>query len=285
MLPALRPIRESARRPPLWMPVPSRRQFDTTDIYQHNGGISDSPQFGSSAAMKPMSITATGRARSPLEKRPFLYQAASGEQGRKRGARLLCSNLSTRHLNFTVFVVTFSVAVALVSASKAAIAESPLKNATAVWNMADANGRTAEHVQLTAEGDVKLGVSLADVAREASLRRGGDGQVARFDGRHLVAEQDAAEPLELRGEKMTFCIRLRDPSGEWKVPLFARETPDDPFGRILYAQAISSGTIGTTSPRAACCGDRSSRSKQRPRGPARCTRRSPTGFAGRKSPS
>ena len=133
---------------------------------------------------------------------------------------------------------------AVLSAVSVAIAGAPLDDAAAVWNMADANGRASENARLTVEGDVKLGVPLEGPAREASLRRGGDGRVAEFDGGYLVAGQEAAEPLQLRGDKMTFCIRLRDPSGKWDVPLFSRHAAADPFGRILYPAPLNKAMVG-----------------------------------------
>jgi len=124
------------------------------------------------------------------------------------------------------------------------IAGSSMEDAAVVWNMADANAQAADNVRLTIKGDVRLGVPLEGSGRDASLRRGGDGRVAQFDGGYLVAGEEATAPLQLRGDKMTFCIRLRDPSGTWNVPLFAKHDPDDPYGRILYPTPLNKATVG-----------------------------------------
>jgi len=141
------------------------------------------------------------------------------------------------------FVVPLSTAVASWGALEA-IAGSPMEDAAAVWNMADANDQAADNVRLTVKGGVKLGVPLEGSARDASLRRGGDGRVAEFGGGYLVAGEEAAEPLHLCGNQMTFCVRLRDPSGTWNVPLFARHDPDDPFGGILYPAPLNKAMVG-----------------------------------------
>ena len=193
--------------------------------------------------MKPITITAKGRAQLPRVERPVIHEAATGTQGRKSGARLSCPNLSELQFHFAVFAMTMSTAFAI-AGEPGVFAESPLENATAVWDMADVNGAAAENARLTVEGDVMLGVGLEGSEREASLRRGGDGLVAQFHGGYLVARQDAAEPPQLRGEAMTFCIRLCNPSGTWNVPLFARKTPDDSFGRILYPAPLNKAMVG-----------------------------------------
>jgi beta-fructofuranosidase len=125
-----------------------------------------------------------------------------------------------------------------------AIAGSAMEDAAAVWNMADANAQAADNVRLTVKGNVRLGVPLEGSAHDTSLRHGGDGRVAQFDGGYLVAGEDAASPLQLRGDKMTFCIRLRDTSGTWKVPLFAKHAPDDPFGNILSPAPLNKAMVG-----------------------------------------
>ena len=47
---------------------------------------------------------------------------------------------------------------------------------------------------LAIEGNVKLGVELAGAERKASLRRGGDGRVAQFDGGYLRRGSRAGVP-------------------------------------------------------------------------------------------
>ena len=120
----------------------------------------------------------------------------------------------------------------------------PLDDAVAVWHMADLTGRggTAGQ-QLALRGDVAVGVPLEGADRKASLARGGDGHVAQFDGGYLIAGEGAPEALHLSGDKMTFCIRLRDLAGKWDAPLFARHAPDDELGKILYAAPLNTHTV------------------------------------------
>ncbi|KKL76495.1 hypothetical protein LCGC14_2044300, partial [marine sediment metagenome] len=131
-----------------------------------------------------------------------------------------------------------------ISAADSAEAGSPLDDAVAVWHMADLTGRGGTAGQLALRGDVAVGVPLEGADRQASLARGGDGHVAQFDGGYLIAGEGAPEALHLSGDKMTFCIRLRDPAGKWDVPLFARHAPNDPFGKILYAAALNKAMVG-----------------------------------------
>jgi len=120
----------------------------------------------------------------------------------------------------------------------------PLEDAVAVWHMADADGQAAERARLTVRDNVKLGVNLEGSEREASLRRGGDGRVAEFGGGYLIAGEGAAEAIHVSGDKMTFCIRLRDPAGKWDSPLFARHAPNDELGKILYAARLNKQVVG-----------------------------------------
>ena len=120
----------------------------------------------------------------------------------------------------------------------------PFEDAVAVWHMADRGGKASEPARLTVRGNVKLGVGLEGPEREASLRRGGDGQVAEFGGGYLIAGEKAAEALHLKGDKMTFCIRVRDPAGKWDAPLFARHAPSDRFGKIFYPAPLNKAMVG-----------------------------------------
>jgi len=121
---------------------------------------------------------------------------------------------------------------------------SPFADAVAVWHMGDDGGSAGAPFRLAAQGDVTLGVELAGAEREASLRRGGDGRVAHFKGGYLTAGDPAARAVRLGGDRMTFCIRLRDPSGTWATPLFARHAPDDAFGKVLYPAPLNERAAG-----------------------------------------
>jgi hypothetical protein len=146
-------------------------------------------------------------------------------------------------LKYTAISALLFLAVARSSAAEAA-GRSPFKDAVAVWHLADQGEQAGERTRLTVQGNVKLGVNLEGPERGASLRRGGDGRVAEFDGGYLIAGEKAAEALRLDGDKMTFCMRVRNSSDQWAAPLFARHAPDDEFGKILYAAPLNLDVIG-----------------------------------------
>ena len=123
-------------------------------------------------------------------------------------------------------------------------AASPLADAVAVWHMTDAEVNAGHRAGLTVHGKVRLGVALDGAERDASRRRGGDGSVAEFRGGYLIAGKDATKALQLAGDKMTFCIRLRNPKGKWGTPLFARNAPDDKYGNILHVAPLNTHVIG-----------------------------------------
>ena len=101
-------------------------------------------------------------------------------------------------------------------------ADAPFGDAIAVWHMADLNDAAGKNSPLVAKGNVKCGIQLEGAEREASLRRGGDGCVAQFDGGWLDAGQGAEGELNLTGQAMTMALRLRSPSGTWGCPLMAK---------------------------------------------------------------
>ena len=118
--------------------------------------------------------------------------------------------------------------------------KSVFADAVVAWHMGDLDESTGIKCPLTIVGDVEVGVELQDVEREASLRRGGDGKVARFNGGYLMAGRDAGKALDLTGKKeMTLGIRLRDPEGRWDAPLFARYDPEDNLANILYCTRVN----------------------------------------------
>jgi beta-fructofuranosidase len=122
--------------------------------------------------------------------------------------------------------------------------ETLLEDATAVWHMSRADSVLAGPLQVSVHGNIQLGVELNDSEHEASLIRGGDGKVANFEGGYLIAGNEVEEALQLKGDKLTICIRLRDTAGRWDTPLFSRMTPDDPYGKILYSSPLNKSHIG-----------------------------------------
>ena len=115
----------------------------------------------------------------------------------------------------------------------------PLADALAAWDMAADGGTAAD---LSVAGAVRLGVPLTGAEREASWARGGNGVVADFAGGYLQIEGRALPADRLRGGATTFAMRLRDRTGRWDAPLFARDDPGDALGAILY------GTDGAAKP-------------------------------------
>ena len=112
--------------------------------------------------------------------------------------------------------------------------KSPFKDAVAVWHMANLDDSAGNNSALVVHGDVEIGVELKGAEREASIKRGGDGQAASFNGGYLSAGQGADGELNLKGKQMTMCIRLRDTSGDWNSPLFSKYGGDDEVSYHLY---------------------------------------------------
>ena len=112
--------------------------------------------------------------------------------------------------------------------------KSPFDDAVAVWHMADLNDSAGANSALTIHGDVEVGVELEGVERAASIKRGGDGRAAAFNGGYLSAGQGVDGELNLTGKQMTICIRLRDASGNWNSPLFGKYGGDDEASYHLY---------------------------------------------------
>ena len=132
--------------------------------------------------------------------------------------------------------------------SKIAGGKLPFADAVAVWHF-DKNRNLIPH------GEVKLGVELKGAERKASIERGGDGYVAEFHGGYLIAGSRSHQTsggcdrgLNLTGKEMTMCIRLRDSSGKWNVPLFSRYDRNDPLSGILYGVGVDSKPFLLNSP-------------------------------------
>ncbi|MEM7031394.1 MAG: LamG-like jellyroll fold domain-containing protein, partial [Chloroflexota bacterium] len=103
--------------------------------------------------------------------------------------------------------------------------KSPLENALAIWQMGATN-----HV--SRHGAVQLNVPLKGFERKESLARGGNGRVAVFEGGYIGLDA-AKEGLQIQGNAMSLCLRLRDVHGGWNVPLFSRDDAQDSLGTIL----------------------------------------------------
>lgn len=112
------------------------------------------------------------------------------------------------------FLTTFLVFAFATTAANAG--ENVFQDAVAVWNFSETENGTQTY-PLSIHGAVTLGKALGGEERAASLARGGDGKVAVFDGGYLEIGGPAFDPP---GAEFTLLLRVRDPQGEWKAPLF-----------------------------------------------------------------
>ncbi len=128
-----------------------------------------------------------------------------------------------------LFVSLVSLQLFLDSASAA----TPLENAQALWQFNNTNDSFGRFESLAVNGDVKLGVALTGKEREESLRCGGDGHVAIFNGGFLRAVNKAGRSFQLEGKSMTLAMRLQEVSGQWTAPLFSKDSNKDPYHIIL----------------------------------------------------
>ncbi len=130
-------------------------------------------------------------------------------------------------------------------AAFAAEGRTPLTDAVAVWHMADSHDSAGANSVLKVEGQVKLGIELEGANREASLARGGDGKVAELAGGWLNPGLGAGGEVNLRGQAMTLCIRLRDPSGQWNRGIFSKfGGRHDTLAYNLFSTSLSGGDGG-----------------------------------------
>jgi sucrose-6-phosphate hydrolase SacC (GH32 family) len=116
-------------------------------------------------------------------------------------------------------------------------------DAIAVWHMATLNDSTSENSVLTAYGSVALGIRLEGDDLKASLKRGGDGYVAKFDGGWLDGGQGINNELKLSGNAATFAIRVCDPKGKLNWPLMGKYGDDTIICYSIFADSSKTGKI------------------------------------------
>ena len=120
----------------------------------------------------------------------------------------------------------------------------PFDDAVAVWHLGDLrNGSGADHSSsevrsahpLATHGSVQVGVALSGAERQESLRRGGDGRAALFDGDAWLSTGPATGGVDLSAESFTACVRLRadKPGGVFYTNLFALLIHGDDRGEGL----------------------------------------------------
>lgn len=129
---------------------------------------------------------------------------------------------------------------AMVLTSGGASSGGVFDDAVAVWHMRDGSDGSG-NADLHAVGDVSLGVALEGEERSASIARGGDGYVARFDGGYLDAGHAGA--VDVQGKALTLCLRARDPSGRWDSPLFSKHGGHAVLTYNLFSADLGEGTV------------------------------------------
>ena len=134
-----------------------------------------------------------------------------------------------------LMIVVVLFVTAWIGSTMATATTSPFADAIAVWHF--------EKDDLTRHGDVTTGVELAGADRDASIARGGDGRVARFDGGYLDAGQGAHGELNVSGRAFTLCARLRDPSGRWMSPLVSKYGGHDKLVYNLFSHDLGQGPV------------------------------------------
>ena len=148
----------------------------------------------------------------------------------------------------TIAASAASLLLATASACAAEPALSPgdiFKTAVAVWHMADLKDAVGKN-GLSAAGNVTVGKKLEGKDLQESLACGNDGVVAQFDGGYLDAGQGADGALNITGSALTVSVRLRNPSGDWELPLFSKHGGHDQLVYNLYSLSSEIGfELGT----------------------------------------
>lgn len=148
----------------------------------------------------------------------------------------------------TISASAVGLSLTAASACTAEPAPSPddiFKTAIAVWHMADLKDAVGRH-DLSPVGNVTVGKKLEGKDLQESLACGNDGVVGQFDGGYLDAGQGADGALNLTGPALTVSVRLRNPSGDWELPLFSKHGGHDQLVYNLYSLSSEIGfELGT----------------------------------------
>ena len=107
--------------------------------------------------------------------------------------------------------------------------------------MNNLNDSVGENSILDLVGMAVVGIKLESEDYEASIIRGGDGYVANLIGGWLNAGQGSNGELNLCGNSMTLCIRLRDSSGSWNSGLFSKHGGHNNLVYNLFTVDLGSG--------------------------------------------
>ncbi len=119
------------------------------------------------------------------------------------------------------------------------------ESAIAVWHCGDYSDSVGQNSELTARGEVNIGVELTDDEFAASQLRGGDGLAAELVHGWLDAGAGVDGELNLTGSTFTALIRLRCPSGRWTTRgLFARGGTHDQLVFNFFSHDFAQGPPG-----------------------------------------
>jgi len=115
------------------------------------------------------------------------------------------------------------------------------EDAVAVWDMASRHDSAGADSALPS--DRQYGVALSGAAKEASLKRGGDGEAVRLRDEALSAGQGAEGELNLRGDAMTMLLRLKNATDNWDRTLFSKHGGHDRLLYNLFAFNLDGGRL------------------------------------------
>jgi sucrose-6-phosphate hydrolase SacC (GH32 family) len=111
---------------------------------------------------------------------------------------------------------------------------SPLSDATHAWHLGDLRDSAGQHAALEIQGDgIEVGVALTGAEKEASLARGGDGRVAKFEGNGWLSSAATLSATPA----MTFCVRVQPAKTGgllWTSP----------FSLVLHESELAIGVAG-----------------------------------------
>jgi sucrose-6-phosphate hydrolase SacC (GH32 family) len=116
-------------------------------------------------------------------------------------------------------------------------------DAIAVWHMATLNDSTVGSSSLKVYGLVTTGILLTGNELKASLERGGDGYVAKFDGGYLDGVQGLNDELKLSGSSASFAVRLCNPYGSINGAILGKFGDDTTVAYCIYADSTKTGRI------------------------------------------
>ncbi len=115
----------------------------------------------------------------------------------------------------------------------------PITAAETAWHLGTLENVIVGSSPLRVRGDVRTGVALSTAEQASSLQRGGDGQVAIFQGGYL--ETDGEHCLaNITGKSLTLCARFRTTQSDRGVALVGWKTKGDRYAGRLFIDVKAS---------------------------------------------